>query len=49
MCFQDQSIIKQWTVVVKTATGNGTIIKRAVCYEGGSIKVFCRKKEERLF
>jgi hypothetical protein len=45
---EDQSIIKQWTVVVKTATGIGSYYKKdAVCYEGGSIKVlFPVEKEE---
>jgi hypothetical protein len=45
---EDQSIIKEWTVVVKTATGNGTYYKKeAVCYEGGSIKLlFPVEKEE---
>jgi hypothetical protein len=45
---EDESTVKQWTVVVKTATGNGTYYKKeAVCYEGGSIKVlFPVEKEE---
>lgn len=45
---EDQSIIKQWTIVVKTATGIGSYYKKdAVCYEGGSIKVlFPVEKEE---
>jgi len=45
---EDQSTVKQWTIVVKTATGIGTYYKKeAVCYEGGSIKVlFPNEKEE---
>ncbi|PKH66899.1 hypothetical protein CXF59_13360 [Flavobacterium sp. ALD4] len=45
---EDQSIVQQWTIVVKTATGNGSYYKKeAVCYEGGSIKVlFPIEKEE---
>lgn len=37
---EDQSQIKQWTVVVKTPSGIGTYYKKdAICYEGGAIKV----------
>jgi hypothetical protein len=45
---EDQSTIKQWTVVVKTAMGIGSYYKKeAVCYEGGAIKVlFPAEKEE---
>lgn len=45
---EDQSISKQWTIVVKTALGSGTYYKKdAVCYAGGSIKVlFPIEKEE---
>lgn len=37
---EDQSTVKEWMVVVKTATGIGSYYKKeAVCYEGGAIKV----------
>lgn len=45
---EDQSVMKQWTVVVTQASGNATYYKKdAVCYEGGTIKVlFPAEKEE---
>jgi hypothetical protein len=45
---EDQTMTKQWTVIVKTASGNVTYYKKdAVCYEGGFIKVlFPVEKEE---
>lgn len=45
---EDQSIVKQWTVIVKTASGAAIFYKKdAVCYEGGTIKVlFPVEKEE---
>jgi hypothetical protein len=46
---EDQSTVKQWTVVVKTATGNTTYYKKeAVCYEGGAIKVLFAVEEEEV-
>jgi hypothetical protein len=43
---EDQSIIKQWSIVVKVGLGTGTYYKKdAVCYEGGSIKVLFTKNE----
>ena len=46
---EDQSIIKQWTVVVKTATGISSYYKKdAVCYEGGSIKVLFSVEKEAV-
>ncbi len=45
---EDQTTIKQWTVIVKTALGTATYYKKdAICYEGGVIKVlFTIDKEE---
>ncbi|PQB03130.1 hypothetical protein BST83_17545 [Polaribacter filamentus] len=43
---EDQTTVKQWTVVVKTVTAS-YYKKEAVCYEGGAIKVlFPVEKEE---
>jgi hypothetical protein len=48
---EDQSIIKQWTIVVKTASQeNRTYYKKdAVCYEGGAIKVLFPIENEEVF
>lgn len=44
---EDQSVVKPWTIVVKTATGIGTFYKKdAVCYEGGSIKILFSTEKE---
>ena len=46
---EDQSIIKQWTIVVKTATGISSYYKKdAVCYEGGAIKVLFSVEKEAV-
>lgn len=45
----DQSVLKQWTVTVKTGSGNVVYYKKdAVCYEGGAIKLLYSKEGETV-
>jgi hypothetical protein len=45
----DQSVLKQWTVTVKTGSGNVVYYKKdAVCYEGGAIKLLYSKEGEAV-
>ncbi|MFV5690717.1 hypothetical protein ACM55K_01690 [Flavobacterium sp. LT1R49] len=46
---ENQAIIKQWTIVVKTESENATYYKKdAVCYEGGSIKVLALLEKQEV-
>jgi hypothetical protein len=46
---EDQSVLKQWTVIVKKGSGNVVYYKKdAVCYEGGAIKVLFSTENETV-
>jgi len=46
---QDQSVIKQWKIVVKNALANAIFYKKdAVCYEGGVIKILFPVEKETV-
>ena len=46
---EDQSVLKQWEVIVNLSLGNATYYKKdAVCYEGGIIKVLFTENNQEV-
>lgn len=46
---EDQSVLKQWEVIVNLSLGSATYYKKdAVCYEGGVIKVLFTENNQEV-